>query len=413
MKLIKHRTVLLLLAAICLLTFPVSALELTLASDSAYCFSTEDFTALPDDEGIFITSVPDRNIAIIRYGDRMVCAGDALPLDALDQLTLEARSVLGQNAAISYYTVSGGRVATAKELRLSILPQKNEPPIADAGRFETYKNIPNSGKLSASDPEGGVLTFQLVKEPKRGTVEIEADGAFTYTPMENKVGKDSFTYTVTDEAGNVSDPAKISVEIKKPEDKATYADMAGDPDEYAAMWLKEEGLFTGSYVGGHLCFDPDAPVSRGDFLVMVMNLVDAEANTAIETSGFADEAETGAWLRPYITTALTNGMISGTAEDDGVFFRPHAALTKAEAMVMLQNILELPADDTAAVFSGDEQNTVPVWAEDAVSALAKAGITLSAPADTEQMSRRDMAQLLMQVDALVQSEAVANFYWVK
>lgn len=413
MKVFKHRQALLLLAAACLLAVPASALELTLPADARYCFSAEDFTALEQDEGVFITSVPDSTTATVLHGDRIIRAGDALPLEALDQLTLEAETVLGRDASITYYTVSGGKVASAKELRLSILPQKNEPPTADAGSLKTYKNIANSGKLSASDPEGEALTFQLVKQPKRGTVEIAQDGTFTYTPLENKVGKDSFTYTVTDASGNVSEPAKITVEIKKPTDKTTYADMEGDPQEYAAMWMKEEGLFTGSQIGAHLCFEPDAPLTRGQFLVMVMGLVEAEAEPDLTASGFADESETDAWLRPYITTALMNGMISGVSEEEGLVFRPQAQLTRAEAAVMLQNILDLPAADTAAVFSSDEETTVPAWAQDAVAALSQAGISMDSPADTEPATRRDAAMLLLRVQELLEDEVRETFYWVK
>ena len=85
------------------------------------------------------------------------------------------------------------------------------------------------------------LTYQLVKEPKRGTVELHDDGSFTYTPGKNKVGKDSFVFTATDPAGNVSNEACVKIRILKPADKATYQDMSGDKDAFAAMWLKDQG----------------------------------------------------------------------------------------------------------------------------------------------------------------------------
>lgn len=411
----RHRlgAAVLLALTVCLLTTQVFALELTVNADSSYCFSADHFTAVPEDEGIFVTSVPTENVATIRYGNRIIRPGDALPMDALDELELDPASASGQSAVISYYTVSGGHISAAKELRLSIMPQKNEPPIADSTRLETYKNIANSGKLKASDPEGGTLTFQVVKEPKRGSVVIESDGSFTYTPMENKVGKDSFLYTVTDEAGNVSEPAKVFVEIKKPENKASYADMRGDRDEYAAMWMKDAGLFTGAHVGGNLCFDPDASVSRGDFLVMVMHLVEARTDDALSVSGFADEEQTDLWMRPYIAAALSNGMISGTADETGLVFRPNDILTGAEAVVMLQNVLELPAADAAAVFSDDTANTIPAWAQKAAAALAGAGITMDRTANTDPLTRRDAACLLLQVNNLLESDVIETFYWAE
>lgn len=411
MKHHKHTgSILLCITLICLMISPALAGELTIVPGVEHCFSAEEFSCLPEDEGVFITAVPDEEIASVFCGDRMIRAGDALPLEAMNQLTLEAHSVLPHDTSIEYYTLSDGHISAAKSLRMSILPQKNEPPEADADSFETYKNIAFSGKVKASDPEGEVLTFRLEKEPKRGTVELSSDGSFTYTPLENKVGKDSFTFVATDKSGNVSEPAKISVEIKKPTDQNVYADMDGDPDAFAAMWMKEEGLFTGASIGGHLCFSPDTPVTRGEFLVMTMKLVDAQASEETSSTGFADEQQTPVWMRSYISTALLNGMISGTVEEDRLVFHPTDVMTRAEAAVMLQNILDLPVSDSHSVFNS-EQNAVPTWARSAAAALAEAGI--HADAGEEPITRRDVANLLLQIQRLLNEKTMSTFYWVQ
>lgn len=392
---------------------PAAAQEVTVDSTALYCFSAEDFTPLAEDDGVFILSVPSPYVATVRYGSRVIRAGDALPREALNQLTLDTNCQTKQDVSISYYTVSGGNVTAAKELKLSILPAKNEPPTAQDGSLETYKNIPNTGVLQASDPEGRPLTYNLVKEPKRGVVEIHEDGAFTYTPNENKVGKDSFTFTVTDDAGNTSEPATISIQILKPTDKAAYADMAGDPNEFEAMWMKEEGLYTGVSVGGNLCFGPDEAVTRGDFLVMVMKLVGAEADDAQMTSGFADEAETPLWMQPYIVSALRNGMISGVSSESGVVFRPSEELTGAEAMVMLQNILQLPGASAQTVFAEETETALPAWAQDAAAALSHAGIEFDTLHASDPIPRREVATVLYQVQSLLGEEVLSTFYWVQ
>ena len=411
MKQYKHTVVLVLLAAL-LLALPVSAQEITVDPATKFCFSADDFTTADKEDGIFLTSVPRSSVATIRYGNRILKAGDALPLEALNQLTLETGCVTQQNASIGYVCVSGGVATGAKELKLSILPRKNQPPTTQDGQLETYRNIPNSGTFSVSDPENGTLTYTIVQEPKRGTVVVHEDGTYTYTPNENKVGKDCFTFTVTDEAGNTSEPAKITVLIKKPADKTTYADMDGDPDAFSAMWLKDQGLFTGSSIGGNLCFEPDAPISRGEFLIMAMKLVNAQASDSQMTSGFADEAGTPAWMRPYVVSALRNGMISGVQSDDGIVFLPAASLTKAEAAVMLQNILQLPGASSQTVFAAEEAGTVPAWAGDAAAALSAAGIQLDA-SDADPLTRRDAARLFYQVSQLLEETAISTFYWVQ
>ena len=394
------------------MTLPAAAQVRTVDPTAQFCFSQDDFTSAAAD-GIFLTSVPQETLATVRYGSRVLKAGDALPTEALGDLTLEAKCVTAQEVTIGYCTLSDGVLSGVQELKLSILPKEDQPPTAEDGSLETYKNIAGSGTLSAADPEGKPLTYNLVKEPKRGSVELHEDGTFTYTPDKNKVGKDSFTYTVTDSGGNTSQEAKISIEILKPTDKATYADMDGDPDAFYAMWLKEAGLFTGATVGGNLCFEPEKTVSRGEFLVMVMKLVDAQADETGLTSGFSDEAATPVWLQPYIVSALGSGMISGVSSEDGVVFRPEAALSRAEAAVMLQNVLQLPAPTAKTVFSQTDADAVPAWAADATAALSAAGISLGDTAQADAITRREVAKLLYEVSNLIAGETLETFYWAQ
>ena len=394
------------------MTLPAAAQVRTVDPTAQFCFSQDDFTSAAAD-GIFLTSVPQETLATVRYGSRVLKAGDALPTEALGDLTLEAKCVTAQEVTIGYCTLSDGVLSGVQELKLSILPKEDQPPTAEDGSLETYKNIAGSGTLSAADPEGKPLTYNLVKEPKRGSVELHEDGTFTYTPDKNKVGKDSFTYTVTDSGGNTSEEAKISIEIRKPTDKATYADMDGDPDAFYAMWLKEAGLFTGATVGGNLCFEPEKTVSRGEFLVMVMKLVDAQADETGLTSGFSDEAATPVWLQPYIVSALGSGMISGVSSEDGVVFRPEAALSRAEAAVMLQNVLQLPAPTAKTVFSETDAAAVPAWAADATAALSAAGISLGDTAQADAITRREVGELLYEVSNLIAGETLETFYWAQ
>ena len=409
MKLLKHTVVpaVILVISLMLLAAPAGAQTLTVDPGALFCFSSEDFTTISEDDGIFIAAVPSVTVATVYYGDRALKAGDALPKEALNHLTLDTACLTRQTASIRYYTIANGAVTAAKELQLTIMPAKNEAPVAESSSFETYKNIANTGSLKAMDPEGKALTYQLVKAPKRGTVELHEDGTFTYTPNKNKVGKDSFTFTATDEAGNVSNEGKVSIKILKPTDKAAYSDMAGDPN---AMWMKEEKLFTGATIGGHLCFEPEKTVSRGDFLVMLMQVVGAQAADAQMTTGFADEAATPVWMRPYLVAALANGMISGTASEDGTVFRSSADLTKAETAVLLQNVLRLPNAEAATVFAESDPG-VPVWAEDAAASVAASGISLGSAGYTEAITRRDAAMILYSIHCLMEADALPTFYW--
>lgn len=390
------------------------ASELHLTGTSGYCLSGADFTSgSTSPEGIYLSSLPDETVCSVRYKNRVLRAGDVIAAEALSLLTIEPVSGAQESASLVYCPIVNGAVQQPQTLSLSIRAGKNSAPEVEALSFETYKNVSYSAPLPVSDPDGDEMTYTLTKEPSRGTVEFSADGTFTYTPKENKVGKDSFTFTATDSKGNVSDEATVKLKIVKPTDKAYYADMAARTDEYYAMWLKEQGVYTGKTIAGNVCFEPDAAVGRGEFLVMAMQVLGAPADDAALTSGFADEEAAPGWMKPYIVGAFRSGMISGSSADGGMLFRPDAALTGAEAAVMLQNMLQLPQSSSRAVFAGEGDSAVPVWAQSAVSTLSDAGITLNAAQSSDPITRIEAAKLLYDVAALAESGTVAGLYWDK
>lgn len=390
-----------------LLVFASSAqaLELRVSSPDGLALSAEVFSESDTLEGVYVASVPSQLDAEVSLGARTLRAGDVLDRSMLSQLLVLPAENRDASCELVYCPIEGGEVQPSRALELSILTGKNEAPVCRDVKFETYKNIANTGVLSASDPEGDTLTYQLVKEPKRGTVDIAPDGSFTYTPAQNKVGKDVFTYTATDSAGNVSNVANVTVKIVKPTDKAMYQDLAGDTLAYTAMWLKDRGVYTGKRIAGNLCFEPEGTLTRGEFLVMAMKLLGAEPESARLTSGFADESKTPAWMRPYIVSAFKSGMVSGVTSPDGMVFRPSSNLTRAEAAVMLQNILDLPQSQEAAVFS--EDCAVPVWAQASVSALESAGISIPVTTSAENLTRREAAELLYECWTLCQNRETA------
>ena len=390
-----------------LLVFASSAqaLELRVSSLDGLALSAEVFSESGTLEGVYVASVPSQLDAEVSLGARTLRAGDVLDRSMLSQLLVLPAENRDASCELVYCPIEGGEVQPSRALELSILTGKNEAPVCRDVKFETYKNIANTGVLSASDPEGDTLTYQLVKEPKRGTVDIAPDGSFTYTPAQNKVGKDVFTYTATDSAGNVSNVANVTVKIVKPTDKAMYQDLAGDTLAYTAMWLKDRGVYTGKRIAGNLCFEPEGTLTRGEFLVMAMKLLGAEPESTRLTSGFADESKTPAWMRPYIVSAFKSGMVSGVTSPDGMVFRPSSNLTRAEAAVMLQNILDLPQSQEAAVFS--EDCAVPVWAQASVSALESAGISIPVTTSAENLTRREAAELLYECWTLCQNRETA------
>ncbi|MBI9115896.1 Ig-like domain-containing protein [Sanguibacter suaedae] len=63
-----------------------------------------------------------------------------------------------------------------------------------------------------TDPDGDLLTVVGVTDAAGGTVSVGPDGTVTYAPRENFAGRDVFTYTIQDTAGNRA-TAAVQVEV--------------------------------------------------------------------------------------------------------------------------------------------------------------------------------------------------------
>lgn len=368
--------------------------------DSVYCFQTGDFSEKEELAGICVTGLPDVKTGTVMLGTRVIRVGDILTSEQIAQMTfVPISSETDQEAVITYLPIYENRVEPGTTMTISIRGKVDQAPVATDQTIETYKNLPNSAALKAHDPEGKVLTYTVTRQPKRGTLEISQDGTFTYTPKKNKVGTDSFTYTVTDPAGNVSREATVTITVLKPNDATQYSDTLGESYRFEAEWLKNTGLFVGEQVNGQQFFNGAQTVSRGEFLAMVVKLLNVPVDDSLSASAYEDEIPT--WLQPYLAAALRSGMTAGLSSTT---FGAYEKITGAEAAVMLQNAMDLSVS-AAAIDAVD--GSVPEWAAAAVAAMAENGVAITAAAE---MTRADMAMLLYQISKLVSSAPGLQMY---
>ena len=101
-------------------------------------------------QGVFVTGVPEADVAAVRLGSRVICPGDVLPVSALSSLTLHPACEGGRDAVLTYSPICGTRLDPEATLTIRIKSGKNETPKAIAAEFETYKNIANDGQLTTS-----------------------------------------------------------------------------------------------------------------------------------------------------------------------------------------------------------------------------------------------------------------------
>ena len=90
----------------------------------------------------------------------------------------------------------------------------NDRPVASPLVFPATEDVPLTGSLIAggSDIDGDALTFSKDSDPAVGSVTVNPDGSFTYTPLTDFSGTDPFTYTVSDGI-LTSAPATVTINV--------------------------------------------------------------------------------------------------------------------------------------------------------------------------------------------------------
>ncbi|WP_274612045.1 tandem-95 repeat protein, partial [Vibrio diabolicus] len=107
-------------------------------------------------------------------------------------------------------------------------------PVADieADSTDVVEDTPTVINVLGNDTFDGddkVVSLDTNKGPANGTVSVNPDGAVTYIPDDNYVGKDTFTYVVT--SGGVSESTTVEVNVTPVNDAPVAKDDTAITDE--------------------------------------------------------------------------------------------------------------------------------------------------------------------------------------
>ncbi|MBE6652477.1 MAG: hypothetical protein E7610_03545 [Ruminococcaceae bacterium] len=333
-------------------------------------------------EYITVQDLPAPGEGTLFVGSVGASEGQVISAGSLSLLSFAAADDRAPSEATMKISVNGSDYVMTCRLRL--LDRLNyTPTVALASvvslNVDTYKGMSVASTISAYDPEGDELTYEIVRYASHGRVTLtdRHTGAYVYTPDAGYTGQDSFDYVVYDRYGNYSTSATVSITINQRPASMCYADLEGRTDGASILAVSAMGLMNGTRVGGEDYFKPEACISRVEFLVTAMQAAGITAETVASASPaeFADMGEIPTALQPYVSYAVQKKYVTGKTVNGQLCLKPDETITRAEAAVILSNIIGYATEDTVTAFA--DADSLPAWSENALTSLRALGILLA------------------------------------
>lgn len=155
--------------------------------------------------------------------------------------------------SISYIIIDNdGAMSNVATININV-SLANVAPVAlnDSGSLFVGESITISVLDNDQDSDGelAVSSITIVTEPTNGTVSVSDEGTLIYSHTGASAGTDSFSYTVIDDKGGVSNEAMVSIDIKsqpvepKPAPEPTAPSSGGGSLNAFLMLLCFVGLY--------------------------------------------------------------------------------------------------------------------------------------------------------------------------
>ncbi|WP_347157367.1 malectin domain-containing carbohydrate-binding protein [Pontibacter chitinilyticus] len=175
-------------------------------------------------------------------------------IDANGKITVAAALSAAQHV-LTVSATDGKATATATiNINVTDVAQENTAPVALADAATAYHGTPVLIDVLANDTDTdgtlNVTTVTVTTQPEQGTAVVDATGKIRYTPA--TLGTYTFSYTVADDKGTVSEPALVTVTTGI---KVNFQDMATvPPAEYLKDYGQGFGVRTDSNQGTGLSY---------------------------------------------------------------------------------------------------------------------------------------------------------------
>ena len=257
------------------------------------------------------------------------------------------------------YTVNDGELTSEIQTISLNVTAVNDVPEASSLSFRARVNATLSNNLpQGMDVDNDELTYQKVTDPSYGSLVVNEDGSFTYTPNTDFEGNDSFSYLVSDGVTD-SNVATVSLNISSSSTGQIYE------------WHTHKALTQVSIQSKNNNFDSSSSDSAGDFQLSGIMVTGEELTIALDA--LSDTELSLTFEDAYAALQLAGGVNPNDNEEPISPYQYYAAdidqsgdltFDDAYAVLMLaggatNNHEWLFFDEKAALWDFDSDSGVP------------------------------------------------------
>jgi len=190
--------------------------------------------------------------------------------------------------------ITDGTSTDVDTVSITVAPVNDAPVASSTAASVAEDGVLNGVLPAATDADLDALTYSVVSGPASGTLILNADGTYSYTPAANFSGIDSFAYEVFDGTA-FSAAATVTITVTAVNDAPSVSSLA--------VAVNEDSVLSGTLPAG----------TDADLDALTYSVVSAPANGALVLNGDGTYTYTPAagWSG---TDAFTFKVSDGTAD---------------------------------------------------------------------------------------------------
>lgn len=196
---------------------------LPVASNDAYTVAEDTTLSVLAGSGLLVNDTDANNDTLtVDLGTLTSPAHGTVAVLADGRLTYTPAANYAGPDSFTYRVSDGRSLSGAATVNITVTPV-NDAPVAAADTYSTAQeatltvNVAANGVVQRNDSDvddaTSTLTASLVSTTANGTLTLNGDGTFTYTPAVGFYGTDTFSYRVTDPSGLASAPATVTITV--------------------------------------------------------------------------------------------------------------------------------------------------------------------------------------------------------